>query len=167
MAKDSGHKRAGYDRKVDAAALESVTNWAAKGCTMAEIAHNLGINPATLYRWKREHSELEKAIGAGRRMSIQAIENSLFKQAMGEVWEEQETIEEDVVDGKHHVRKRRVRTKKAPSTAATIFYLKNRAGYRDNPAPRPEDVAAGMPDDPLSAALDEVARGLEDGRHGA
>ena len=57
--------------------------------------------------------------------------------------------------------------RKAPSVSAQIFYLKNRAGYRDNPAPRPEDAAAGTPDDPLSAALDEVARGLEDGRNGA
>lgn len=152
----------------DHSQLERVTNWAARGCTMAEIAHNMGINPDTLYRWCKVHASLDKAIRDGRAMSVQAIENALFRSALGLDYEESEVTEvEERPDGTRRKHVRKVRTKVRPSVSAQIFYLKNRAGYCDNPTPRPEDVAAGAPDDPLSAALDEVARGLEGGRHGA
>lgn len=157
--------RDGYTQRwSEPSQLERVTNWAARGCTMAEIAQNMGINAKTLYVWCGKHPELRQAIEAGRSMSVEAIEDALFRAAIGDWYEETEVTETDAGGG---VRTRRTRVRKAPSVSAQIFYLKNRAGYRDNPAPRPEDVAAGMPDDPLSAALDEVARGLEGGRHGA
>lgn len=142
--------------------LERVTNWAARGCTMAEMAGNMGVNPNTLYEWQRRHPELREAIEAGRMLGVQAVENSLFRQAVGEVYEEQTVTEKDVLsDGTERVHVRKVRTRKAPSTAATIFYLKNRAGYRDNPpeAARPDEA----PVDPLSQALIERAGRLDRG----
>lgn len=131
---------------------------------MQEIAHNMGVNPRTLYTWCNRHQELDRAIRSGRAMGVECIENSLFRAAVGDWYEETEVTETDAGGG---VRTRKTRVRKAPSVSAQIFYLKNRAGYRDNPADPPAKAAEGLPDDPLSAALDEVARGLEDGRNGA
>lgn len=161
-------KHSAYERWAPRSQLERITNWAANGCTMEELARNMGVSPSTLYKMRSEHKDVEKAIEDGRMLGVQAVENSLFRLATGQAWEESEVTEkESDAAGRERVHVRRIRTRKAPNATAAIFYLKNRAGYRDNPAPRPEDVAAGTPDDPLSAALDEVARGLEDGRHGA
>lgn len=96
-------------------------------------------------------------------MGVECIENALFRAAVGDWYEETEVTETDADGG---VRTRRTRVRKAPSVSAQIFYLKNRAGYRDNPPDAPQ-ADAGVPEDPLSAALDEVARGLDVSRHGA
>lgn len=130
---------------------------------MQEIAQNMGINPRTLYTWCKRHRELDGAIRSGRAMGVECIENALFRAAVGDWYEETDVTETDAEGG---VRTRRTRVRKAPSVSAQIFYLKNRAGYRDNPPDAPQ-ADAGVPEDPLSAALDEVARGLDGGRHGA
>ena len=142
--------------------LERVANWAARGCTMQEIAQNMGINPRTLYTWCKRHRELDGAIRSGRAMGVECIENALFRAAVGDWYEETEVTETDAGGG---VRTRRTRVRKAPSVSAQIFYLKNRAGYRDNPPEPPAKAAEGLPDDPLSKALEDVARGLDE--HGA
>jgi transposase-like protein len=130
---------------------------------MQEIAQNMGINPKTLYTWCRRHRELDGAIRSGRAMGVECIENAMFRAAVGDWYEETDVTETDADGG---VRTRRTRVRKAPSVSAQIFYLKNRAGYRDNPPEAPQ-ADAGVPEDPLSAALDEVARGLDGGRHGS
>lgn len=124
--------------------LADLTNWAANGCSMSEIAQNMGINERTLYAWQASHKEIAQAIQHGRELSIHEIENSLFEAAKGEWYEESEVIERETMpDGTVHERRRTVRTKKAPSVTAQIFYLKNKAGYRDNPsAPDAQSDAA-------------------------
>lgn len=136
--------------------LERVTNWAARGCTMAEIAHNMGVTAKTLYEWSRKHPALDKAIRDGRAMSVQAIENALFRSALGLDYEESEVTEvEQRPDGTQRKHVRKVRTKVRPSVSAQIFYLKNRAGYRDNPAPRPNEAAPVLTFDPKAWSDDE------------
>lgn len=136
--------------------LERITNWAAKGCTMGEIAANIGIHRATLYDWQHAHPEIARAIEAGRALSVECVENSLFRLAVGEVYEKT-VVTEERTSGETVTRT--TVTRKAPNTTACIFFLKNRAGYRDNPpdTTRPDEA----PTDPLSAALIERARELE------
>lgn len=150
-----------YGRWLRRDGLTSITNWVARGCTLAELAHNMGISRKTLWDWTAKYPEIAQAIQDGRDLSVQAIENSLFKQAMGEVYEEQEVTEERIVDGEVVTLHKTVRTKKQPNAAATIFFLKNRAGYRDNPTAPAEDDRA--PVDPLSRALIERAGRLDNG----
>lgn len=118
------------DRWATPGALEQITNWAAKGCTMAEIAQNMGIARSTLYGWAGRRTEIAGAIRDGRMLSVEAVENSLFRLATGQVVEESTTTEERP-DGSTLTRT--VTTRKAPNVAACIFFLKNKAGYRDNP----------------------------------
>ncbi|MDY5003724.1 MAG: hypothetical protein SO057_06250 [Atopobiaceae bacterium] len=131
---------------------------------MSEMASNMGITEKTLYIWQARFPEIAGAIQSGREMGTTSVVNTAFRLALGLAVEEKPMKVRDADGGerieivKHHI---------PPNPTMLIFLLKNRAGYRDNPAPRPEDVAAGTPDDPLSAALDEVARGLDGGRHGS
>lgn len=156
-------KRNTYERWSSPSQLERITNWAAKGCTMAELAHNMGVSSSTLYKLQGEHADIAKSIEDGRMLGVEAVENALFRSAVGQAWEETEVTEKQVMpDGTERVHVRRVRTRVRPSVAAQIFYLKNRAGYRDNPPEAPQ-ADAGVPEDPLSAALAERARGLGDG----
>lgn len=127
-----------YNEWLQPEKLDQVTNWAANGLTNEQVAESMGINVATLYDWQNKFVEFSDALKSGRKLSVQAIENQFFKNAYGMLEETTEIIEEDQVftNGKWVATKRHVRktTKKIPpNTAAQIFYLKNKAGYSDNP----------------------------------
>lgn len=103
--------------------LERIVNWSANGCTYAEIARNVGIAEGTLYRWVNEHPEICEAIKRGRSLACEAVENALFRLAVGGI-EVTETVEEERAGV---TVSRKVVTKTLPpNNAAAIFYLKNR-----------------------------------------
>jgi hypothetical protein len=74
---------------------------AAKGLSHQQICDAIGINVATLTRRRKESAELDDAIKAGQARGIAVITNALYQQAI------------------------------KGNTSAAIFYLKNRAGWRD------------------------------------
>lgn len=113
-----------YAYWLEDAQLEKVANWAARGCSIEQIAGNMGVNVRTLHRWIESHDQICQAIKKGRARSIEAIENALFKNAIGDVWEETEVVE-TFKDGSTRSKVTRKRIK--PDTTAQIFYLKNRA----------------------------------------
>lgn len=129
-----------YHKWLEPANRERITNWAAHGCTDAEIAKNMGINPATLYRWMARHCEICEAIKRGRELSVEIIENTFFAKARGGlvVSEGVEEFTGEIRDGKPYngtIKKRTMKRELPPDTAAMIFYLKNRAGYTDKKGP--------------------------------
>lgn len=157
------------DRWTEPGSLEQITNWAAKGCTMAELAKNMGIARSTLYGWAERRVEIAGAIRDGRMLSVECVENALFRLATGQVVEESTTTEERP-DGSTLTRT--VTTHKAPNVTACIFFLKNRAGYRDNPQEAQGDDGArerflaewrdgSVVVDPLSDALMRRAEKLD------
>ena len=112
--------------------LTLIEGWARTGLTDEQIAHNIGIHPATLYTWMKEYSEINEAIKKGKEVADFEVENAMYKSALGYEYEEVKTYIEEV-DG---VKKRRkeVTTKYLPpNTTAQIFWLKNRksAEWRD------------------------------------
>lgn len=118
--------------------LEQITNWAANGLNNKELAQKMNVVMSTFCLWRDKYSEISEAIKKGRNLCVQAIENRFFQNAYGMLEETTEIIEEDQVfeNGRWVAKKRHVRktTRKIPpNTAAQIFYLKNKAGYRDNP----------------------------------
>lgn len=129
-----------YQHWLEPDKLEEITNWAAHGLTDKEIASNLSITTTTFYRWMNAHSSFCDAIKNGRLMRDVCVENALFRLAIGDVEESTEVIEEKTIwtkAGEEKVIERWTRTTKRkipPQLGATIFFLKNRMGYSDNPA---------------------------------
>lgn len=92
-----------------------------RGATDAEVADSLGINAATLYRWKGEHSEFCEALKAGKAVADDRVEMSLYHKAIGYTFDSEKVFQFQGVivrtDTKEHV---------PPDTTAAIFWLKNR-----------------------------------------
>lgn len=103
--------------------LLKITNWAANGCTLDEIAHNMGVHRATLQRWMADHNDIRDAVKDGRAMAIEAVENALFRRASGQCVV-RETTEVTTPDGE--VQTRVVTKELPPDTGALVFFLKNR-----------------------------------------
>ena len=103
--------------------LLKITNWAANGCTLDEIARNMGIARSTLQDWLTKRSDISGAIKEGRQMAIEAVENALFRRASGQC-SVTETTEFTDANGKTTTKV--IVKELPPDTAALIFFLKNR-----------------------------------------
>jgi hypothetical protein len=142
--------------------LERITNWAANGLTIAEMAKSMSVGERTFYEWLERYPQFSQAIKRGRGMSCEVIENALFKRAVGYEVQETDVVEEftgELRDGKpaNGVVKRRETTRTRhlpPDVAAVIFYLKNRAPERYSDR-RVIEQAAAVP---------TVVLGVEPGR---
>lgn len=114
--------------------LLRIEGWARDGLIDEQIAHNMGINPATLYDWKKKYPEISEALKKGKEVVDRMVENALFERALGGVHEVRKTfkVKESYYDenGKkceREVLKQGVDEVYIPGdTLAQIFYLKNR-----------------------------------------
>jgi transposase-like protein len=96
-----------------------VQGWARDGLTDAQIAHNLGINPDTLYAWKKRYPEFAETLTRTKAIVDREVENALFKRAVGY------TVDEVTYD-EAGVEIKRVTKEVPPDVTAQIFWLKNR-----------------------------------------
>ena len=96
--------------------------WARDGLIDEDIAHNVGISPATLYEWKKRFPEISEALKRGKEVVDIQVENALFKRAMGYEYEETKII----ISEKDGRRVETVKKQMPPDTTAQIFWLKNR-----------------------------------------
>lgn len=111
--------------------LLRLEGWARDGLTDEQIAGNIGINPATLYKWIDKFGEIGKAIKKGKAPVDFQVENAMLKRAMG--YDYEEVITEVYDNGKKHIRK--VKKHMPGDVTAMIFWLKNRKPdkWRDKP----------------------------------
>lgn len=109
--------------------------WARSGLSDEQIAHNMNINPATMYKWKKDlkgnedpRSKIFKAIKKGKEVADFEVENALKKTAEGFFVEE--TSEEwgaDPDTGEPLLLRITKKRKYIPGNpTAQIFWLKNR-----------------------------------------
>ncbi|PZN00715.1 MAG: transposase [Bacillota bacterium] len=98
--------------------LLRLRGWARDGLTDEQIAENMGIDVATLYRWKRRFGQICEALKKGKEIVDREVEEALIKAAMGYEYEEEVVTPKGT---KHTVRKYQ-----PPNTTALIFWLKNR-----------------------------------------
>lgn len=82
----------------------------------------MGINVATLYRWKNEHCEICTTLKEGKDAVDRQVENALLKSALGYKYDE---VTEERRDDMLVVTKV-VHKEVQPNTTAQIFWLKNR-----------------------------------------
>lgn len=59
-----------------------IEGWARDGLTDEQIAHNMGINVATLYKWKNNYNKINEALKKTKEVVDRMVENALCKKAM-------------------------------------------------------------------------------------
>lgn len=145
-----------YQEWLEPENLILIEGWARDGLTDEQIAYNIGINVATLYRWKQSHSEICNALKRGKEVVDRQVENALLKRALG--YKYTETTRELVIDkdtGYSHMEVTKVVEKEVqPDTTAQIFWLKNR-----KPKEWRDKVAAD--NNEQLAKVDELISGLD------
>lgn len=102
--------------------------WARDGLTDDQIAHNMGITSSTFYEWKKKYSEISEALKESKDIADKAVENALYKSALGAICEE---ITEERIWNKEKSKFEMVVTKKItkkmpPNSTSIIYWLKNR-----------------------------------------
>jgi hypothetical protein len=125
--------------------LIKIEGWAKDGLTDKQIAHNMGIHPATLYEWQNRFSKLTDTLKRGKEVVDREVENALLKRALG--YKYTEVTRERALDPKTGEAgltiTKTVEKEVAPDTTAQIFWLKNRKpqDWRDK---RDIDLKADM-----------------------
>lgn len=130
------HTKSKYETHVKSQ-FENIIKWAEDGLTDEQIASNLNISKTTLYKYKKQHTELNELLKKGKKKADFEVENALFKKAIGYTYEEVTKEEvENPETGKKELKVVKVVTKHvAPDVGAIIFWLKNRKSkdWKDNP----------------------------------
>lgn len=111
-----------YEQWMDKEGLLKLEAWARNGLTDEQIAHNIGINVATLYTWKNKHSQICEALKRGKEVVDIQVENALLKRALGYSYTEKKVKREGGVITEEVTTVRDV----PPDVTAQIFWLKNR-----------------------------------------
>jgi transposase-like protein len=102
-----------YQEWITDEGLLLLEGWARDGLTDEQIAHNIGINPATLYDWKKKYPKISESLKAGKEVIDRQVENALLKRALGYKYIEQTvTNKGEVVE---------VEKYEHPNTTAIIF----------------------------------------------
>lgn len=150
-----------YEEWLTEDGLLLLEGWKRNGLTDEQIAHNIGINVATLYTWKNKYSEIDKVLKRGKEVVDLEVENALLKSALGYTVKVKKPIKvktEKQLAGKGKIVEERIEyieeeVHVPPSNTAQIFWLKNRKAenWRDKPVERVDKYE----DDGLSAALKE------------
>lgn len=116
--KNRGGRRGKYHEWLTGEGLLKLEGWARDGLTDEQIAHNIGIVPATLYVWKNRYPEISEALKRGKEVIDRQVENALLKRALGYKYDE--------VTYECGAETKRVTKEVQPDTTAQIFWLKNR-----------------------------------------
>lgn len=137
--------------------LLKIEGWARDGLTDEQIANSMGVNKATLYRWKEKYCDICDALKRGKEVVDREVENALLKRALG--FEYIETTHEAVKNPDSGVIEmivtKQVTKQVIPDTTAQIYWLKNRKPdkWRDKP---------GYEDTSELDKLDDILKGLKD-----
>ena len=113
--------------------LKNIEDWVSHGATDKDIAEKLGISYSTFRRYKKEFDELKGVIKQGKDKANENVEEALYQNAIGFVYEEEvanKVKDEEVVDGQVIVHERieiiKVKKYSKPDLAAQKFWLVNR-----------------------------------------
>lgn len=124
-----------YEQWLTAEGLLQLEAWARNGLTDEQIAKNIGVNPDTLYTWKKKYPEISESLKKGKEVVDIEVENALLKRALG--YKFTEITKESMYNPKTEKFEFRVSKEVVkevqPDTTAQIFWLKNRkpADWRD------------------------------------
>lgn len=133
--------------------------WRRDGLSYEQIADNIGVSPATLYKWQNKYVEIRNALKKGEEVMIYHVENALYKAAIGyDVTETDQTETVDKDTGRKVVTKHAKKRHIPPNVGAICFILKNRRTEKWQDKPMPIDTTAL---DKLDAILKEARQVAE------
>lgn len=123
-----------YEYWLTSEGLLKLGGWARDGLTDEQIAENMGIDVATLYRWKKKYCEICESLKKGKEIADIQIENALFERAKGGTHRVKKTFKVKTTFYDDHGRKCEKEELKTAEdevytpgdTTAQIFWLKNR-----------------------------------------
>lgn len=113
--------------------LNLLRAWARRGLTDEQIAHNCGVDRATLARWKKRYTAIRDTLRTAKDVADTAVENALYKRAVGYEVKEVTQYRDDKTG--EMVTSKVVTKEIAPDPTSMIFWLKNRAPeyWKDRP----------------------------------
>lgn len=104
-----------------------VKSLARRGLILDEIADEIGVARSTLCKWVDENESLSDALKEGKSKADSAVEDSLYRRALGYTYSEKKTLVSAGGNGEQKPVKVEVVEKTVPpDTTACIFWLKNR-----------------------------------------
>lgn len=71
-----------YKKWLKSENLLLLQGWKYKGLTDEQIAHNIGVAPRTLERWKKNYSQICRSLKRGKDHANFAVESALLKKAL-------------------------------------------------------------------------------------
>ena len=164
-----------FQRWLEPDGLILLEGWARDGLTDEQIANKMGINVATLYRYKQSYCEICNALKKGKEVVDLEVENALLKKAYGYNAEIKKTFKIRIIDydpntGKkireHEELKQAIDEVHVPAdTTAQIFWLKNRRPDKFRDKPEAADSGGKESGVVLLAPVDESL--LDDEKEGA
>lgn len=139
-----------YEYWITPEGLLKIEGWARDGLTDEQIANNMGVNKATLYRWKEKYCDICDSLKKGKDVVDRQVENALLRRALGYEYNEvKEKYEYEKITERTVTKKEVV-----PDVTAQIFWLKNRKPEKWRDKPEYEDHSA-------IDKLDEIIKGLK------
>lgn len=81
--KGKGGRPGKYEEWLKPEKLILVQGWKMDGLSDEQVAHNMGINPATFWDWKKRFPEFSNAVKTSGDVADRIIENALFQKAKG------------------------------------------------------------------------------------
>lgn len=117
-----------YEQWLEPEGLLKIEAWARDGLTDEQIAYNMGINVATLYRYKQSYCEICNALKKGKEVVDTMVENALLKRALGYKYTETtKQLVENPKTGKTELKvTKEIEKEMPPDVTAIIYWLKNR-----------------------------------------
>lgn len=118
-------------------------SFARDGLNDDQIAQKMGINRSTYYRWQVENKDIRDAIKRGKAPVDIAVENALYKSAIGFTKKVKKPVKLRQRGGAEVVEYVEEEIYVPPQVTAQIFWLKNRKPnkWRD----KPDDIGTGTP----------------------
>lgn len=146
-----------YQEWLSKESLILLGGWARDGLNDEQIAHNMGINPCTLYEWKKKYPKIAEALSCKKEVADFEVENAMKKRAEGyDVWEEEQVW--DVERGEWRPLRRKKKHIPADASAGALW-LKNRQPkkWRDKPIDESgEEIENDGLLEALSASVDDM-----------
>lgn len=115
-----------YEDWITQDGLLLLESYAREGLNDEQIAQKVGISAKTLYEWENRFSEIRKAIKRGKAPVDVAVENALYKSAMGFSKKVRKPIKLRQKGGTEIVEYVEEEIFVPPQVSAQIFWLKNR-----------------------------------------